>query len=70
MECWNKYKYFVFLFILTVLFAGCIIDNKSSTGSKKKTINKIPEPNDEFFQEIGQEIGLDWILFILLVLTT
>ncbi len=61
MECWNKYKNFVFLFILTVLLAGCNIDNKSSTVSKKKPANKIPEPNDEFYQEIGQEIGLDFV---------
>ena len=61
MECWNKYKYFVFLFILTVLFAGCNNDNKSSSISKEKSVYKIPEPNDEFFQEIGQEIGLDFV---------
>lgn len=61
MECWNKCRYFVFLFILTLLFTGCNFDNKSSAISKKKTINKIPEPSDEFYQEIGQEIGLDFV---------
>ena len=61
MECWNKYKYFIFLFILTALFAGCKNDNKSSSVSKDKSVYKIPEPNDEFYQEIGQEIGLDFV---------
>lgn len=54
-------KYFILLLVLTTFFAGCNIDNKSSAELKKKSINKIPESNDEFFQEIGQDIGLDFV---------
>ena len=61
MEFLGTNKYYILLLILTTFFAGCNIDNKSSTELKKKSINKIPEPNDEFFQEIGQEIGLDFV---------
>ncbi len=61
MECSHKNKYFIFLFILTVLFAGCNNDNKSSSVPKEKSVYKNPEPNDEFYQEIGQEIGLDFV---------
>jgi len=61
MEYLGANKFFILLLIFTTFFAGCNIDNKSSTELKKKSIIKIPEPNDEFFQEIGQEIGLDFV---------
>jgi len=61
MEHYKKNTCFVVLLVITVLFSGCNIDNKSSNLSKKKLINKIPEPNEEFFQEIGKEIGLDFV---------
>jgi len=61
MEHYKKNTCFVVLLVITVLFSGCNIDNKSSNLSKKKLINKIPEPNNEFFQEIGKEIGLDFV---------
>ena len=55
-----KYSSFIFLFILLLVLSGCNLNNKSSSKSTK-TVYKLPEANDDFFQEIGQEIGLDFV---------
>ncbi|MDO9579613.1 MAG: VCBS repeat-containing protein, partial [Bacteroidales bacterium] len=55
---WNssKYKYFVFLFIFSLILAGCQSNKKNS-----QSIAKPPASNDDFFQTIGQQIGLDFV---------
>jgi len=53
----NKSNYFVFSFILALLLTGCNSNNKPSS----KSLFKPPMANAEFFQEIGQNIGLDFI---------
>ncbi len=61
MTCSNKYKYFVFLFSLLLILAGCNLNNKDSSKSQNQTVVRLPAENDEFFQEIGKEIGLDFV---------
>ncbi|MDX5584334.1 MAG: CRTAC1 family protein [Aureibaculum sp.] len=40
---------------------GCNKNKKVSSDSKIQSILSLPETNDEFFQEIGQEIGIDFV---------
>ncbi|RLD75508.1 MAG: hypothetical protein DRJ07_17945, partial [Bacteroidetes bacterium] len=53
----NQFKYFVSFFTLLFVLVGCYNDNKSST----LAVYKNPVTDDDFFQEIGQEIGLDFV---------
>lgn len=57
----NKYWYFTFLFVFLLIFSGCNLNNKSSSKSQNQSVNILPVANDDFFQEIGQEIGLDFV---------
>jgi hypothetical protein len=56
-----QFKFFALFFILFFAFAGCNLNNRSDSKSiaQKKYTN--PKENDDFFQEIGQETGLDFI---------
>jgi hypothetical protein len=40
---------------------GCNKNKNASSNSNIKSVLSLPETNDEFFQEIGQEIGLDFV---------
>lgn len=57
----NKFKYFIFLYISLLVFSGCNLNNKSSSKSKSKIVHTSPEANNDFFQEIGEDIGLDFV---------
>jgi hypothetical protein len=52
----SSYLAFLFIFLLTV--SACQSNNKSSTGIKK---HFVPAPNGDYFQEIGKEIGIDFV---------
>jgi enediyne biosynthesis protein E4 len=56
----NEYRYFVFLLIFLLILSGCHSNNKSSSDSQK-SVTALPLANDDYFQEIGKEIGLDFI---------
>ncbi len=47
---------FVFILIFLLIFSGC-----NSNKSVKQTAHIPPAPNDDYFQEIGNQIGLDFI---------
>lgn len=49
-----------FLFIILLTIFSCQSNNSSSSKSKE-SIASIPPANDDFYQEIGQEIGLDFV---------
>lgn len=51
----------VFLLIVLLLLAGCNSKNNSSSKSKKQVNLTVPVANEDFYQEIGQEIGLDFV---------
>lgn len=57
----SKYRFFVSLFVLLTAITGCNLNNKSSSKSQNQSVHTIPAANDDFFQEIGQEIGLDFV---------
>ncbi len=52
-----KYNNFVLIFSFLLILIGCQSNNKSVPKSHLKS----PLSNNDFFQEIGQEIGLDFI---------
>ena len=54
-------KYYVFLFIILFIMSGCQSNNKNSSGDQKKSVLIPPAPNEDFYQEIGLQIGLDFI---------
>jgi hypothetical protein len=56
-----KYKIFVVLFTLLLLLPGCQSGSKSSPKSRKQQASSVPTANTDYYQEIGREIGLDFI---------
>jgi hypothetical protein len=56
----KEFKYVVFLFVFLLILSGCHTDNKSTAKSQKSVITP-PAANDDYFQEIGKEAGLDFI---------
>jgi len=57
----KRKKYIFFIFVSLLMIYGCNKNNKASSNSKIQSVLSLPETNDEFFQEIGQEIGLDFV---------
>ena len=57
----NQFKFFVLLFTLSSFFVGCNNDNKSSSKSEPQSVYTSPVANEDYFQEIGKEIGLDFV---------
>jgi len=53
----NESRCFSFLFIFLLTISACQ-SNKSSSGSQK---HSVPAANGDYFQEIGKEIGIDFI---------
>lgn len=56
----KKLKSFAFLFVVLLILSGCHLNDKSAVKSKQQSVTKIPKSNNDFFQEIGQEIGLNY----------
>jgi enediyne biosynthesis protein E4 len=55
----NDNRYYVFLFIFLLIISGCQSNNNSS---KKQNSKLTPPPaTDDYFQEIGKEIGIDFV---------
>jgi hypothetical protein len=57
----NESKCLVFLLIILLTIFSCQSDNKPSTRSNKNFVASAPAATDDYFQEIGQQIGLDFI---------
>jgi len=57
----NQFKYFVSFFMLTLILVGCNMNNKSSSKSGIQSVYTSPVANEDYFQEIGKEIGLDFV---------
>ena len=53
-----RYTYLIFAFLM---IAGCQSRNGSNNGGRKHAVLKAPEANNEYFQEIAKEIGLDFV---------
>ena len=45
---------------IILLFTGCNFEDKAGM-SQSKALLKAPEPNDDYFQEIGEAVGLDFV---------
>ena len=58
--CYSKICNCIFFCILCLVISGCDSNSKSSSDSRKTAV-KPPSANDDYFQEIGKEIGLDFI---------
>jgi hypothetical protein len=57
----NINKCNIFFFILFLAFQGCQSNNNPSSRSGKQPSANILVPNDDYFQEIGQQIGLNFV---------
>ena len=55
---YNRFR--ILLLLVILLFSGCQPGNKPASKSAKQPAASVPESDDDFFQEIGQEIGLDF----------
>jgi len=55
----NDNRYYVFLFIFLLIISGCQSNNNSSKTQNSKLIP--PPATDDYFQEIGKEIGIDFV---------
>ncbi len=49
-----------YLILLSIAFTGCNLDTKQTTEVQSQSSITPPAVNEEFFQEIGQEIGIDF----------
>jgi hypothetical protein len=46
-----------FLFIFLVIISAC----QSKNSSQKQPVASVPAPNEDYYQEIGKEIGIDFV---------
>lgn len=56
----NGIKCFFSIFIFLLIFSGCQT-NSNSNSKAKRSASMPPVANDDYFQEIGKEIGLDFV---------
>jgi enediyne biosynthesis protein E4 len=54
-------RYLVYFFFFLIILAGCHSGNRPSCSSVKESALEPPPVNNDYFQEIGQEIGLEFI---------
>ncbi|NEW82091.1 MAG: CRTAC1 family protein [Mariniphaga sp.] len=52
---------FVFLLVFIIIISACSSDKKTSSKQKGKSEYTPPAVNEDYFQEIGQEIGLKFV---------
>jgi hypothetical protein len=57
----NDNRYIVYIFILLLVFSGCQSNKRNSSDVQKQSVDMSPQANDDFYQEIGLKIGLDFI---------
>ena len=57
----NKPALLIYIFILLLTVYSCQSNTKSSAGSNKNPVPALPASTDEYFQEIGKEIGIDFV---------
>ncbi|HBQ83989.1 MAG TPA: hypothetical protein DD745_14130 [Bacteroidales bacterium] len=53
----NIFSYLMFFILIFLTLSGC---NSGNTGNKNQTFTA-PPPNNDFFQETGKQIGIDFI---------
>jgi len=53
----NEYRCFVFLFLFLLTISACQSNKKSIS----RSVAAVPAANDDYFQEIGKEIGVDFV---------
>ena len=56
----NRFKSFVLIFLFLLILSGCQTNNNPSSKAKK-SMATVPAANDDYFQEIGKEIGIDFV---------
>ncbi len=57
-SCPNKSIAFLYIWIFILIVAGC---QSGPSGSKKQTNSTVPPATDDYFQEIGQQIGITFV---------
>jgi enediyne biosynthesis protein E4 len=57
----NESRIITFLVLFFLILSGCKQANKSPSDAVPKLNASLPPSNNEYFQEIGKEIGLDFI---------
>src|SRR5450759_4490887 len=57
----NKSGCLIFLILFLITLNSCQSNTRSLSGSHKNSAAIVPAANDYYFQEIGKEIGLDFI---------
>ncbi len=55
------FKNFIYVLFLVLSLSGCNSNTKSSASGQESSLKIPPAINEEFFQSIGQEIGLDFM---------
>lgn len=55
------YRYINYFFVGLIILTGCQSNNRSSSKSMKQIVAAFPPANDDFYQEIGLDAGLDFI---------
>jgi hypothetical protein len=54
-------SYIIFFLFFLLLFSGCKSGSGPSSGSGKESVLTPPPATNDYFQEIGKEIGIDFV---------
>jgi hypothetical protein len=65
----RKNPFYTLMFIFLLFIPGCRQGGNPASGPGKKSGTAITAPTDDFYQEIGQQAGLDFAHSILFSLT-
>jgi len=57
----KEYRCFFSLFFFLLILSGCQSGTKPASGSKKGLAAGVPAATGDYFQEIGEKIGLDFV---------
>jgi hypothetical protein len=57
----QKTRYYFIILLVLLCLSGCKSRNKSAAKSENQSESQVPAANDYYFQEIAQEIGLDFV---------
>jgi hypothetical protein len=57
----NERAFITSFLILLIILAGCRSNTNKSSSSPERPSANLPPANDDYFQEIGQQIGIDFI---------
>ncbi|HKK40802.1 MAG TPA: hypothetical protein VJ963_00240, partial [Bacteroidales bacterium] len=57
----NERRFIISLMALLAILSGCQSGSNKSGSTKNSTAASVPAPDNDYFQEIGKQIGIDFV---------